>query len=106
MISYFKALNRYWHQLDILDAMSWSCLTDGKQYNRLVETKRIYKFLLGLNQELDEVRGRILGTKPMPNNIEVFSEVRRKKVGERLCWEMLATSQMRSQLLQRVLHPV
>ena len=44
----------------------------------------MYKFLLGLNKNLDEVRGRILGTKPLPNIREAFSKVckeeSRKKV--------------------------
>ncbi|KAL6342743.1 hypothetical protein AAG906_016577 [Vitis piasezkii] len=34
-----------------------------------------YKFLLGLNKNLDEVQARILGMKPLPNIREVFSEV-------------------------------
>ena len=32
--------------------------------------------MLGLNRDLDEVRGRVLGTKPLPKLREVFSEVR------------------------------
>ena len=34
---------------------------------------------MGLNQELDEVRGRILGKKPLPFICEVFSTVRREE---------------------------
>ncbi|KAK6129039.1 hypothetical protein DH2020_037219 [Rehmannia glutinosa] len=49
------------------------------RFKKIVETKRIFKFLMGLNKSLDEVRGRILGTKPLPNLREVFSEVRRRK---------------------------
>lgn len=36
-------------------------------------------FLTGLNQNLDEVRGRILGRKPLPSIREVFSKVRREE---------------------------
>jgi hypothetical protein len=43
---------------------------------RIVEQKRTFKFLLGLNKNLDEVRGRIMRTKPFPNLREAFSEVR------------------------------
>ncbi|KAL4562842.1 hypothetical protein LXL04_026873 [Taraxacum kok-saghyz] len=82
--SYFTSLNRYWQQLDVLDTLTWSCSADGKQYKRILETERIYKFLLGLNQELDEVRGRILGMKPMPSLREVFSEVRREESRRRV----------------------
>lgn len=45
--------------------------------------RKDYKFLLGLNKELDEVRGRIM-VKPLPNVRKAFSDVRmeesRKKV--------------------------
>ncbi|KAI3788025.1 hypothetical protein L2E82_00620 [Cichorium intybus] len=82
--TYFTTLNRFWQQPDVLDTLSWSCPADGKQYKKIQETDRIYKFLLGLNQELDEVRGRILGTKPMPSLREVFSEVRREESRRRV----------------------
>ena len=36
-----------------------------------MEQKRTFKFLLGLNKELDEVRGREIGTKPLPGVREV-----------------------------------
>lgn len=49
----------------------------------------IYKFLLGLNKELDEVRGRVFGTKSMPNLRQVFSKVRREESCRRV---MLGTS--------------
>ncbi|KAF5464611.1 hypothetical protein F2P56_014679 [Juglans regia] len=43
-----------------------------------------YKFLVGLNKDLDEVQGRIVGLKPLPSIQEAFSKVRmeesRKKV--------------------------
>lgn len=63
---YFNTLSRHWQQLDIYEEVEWSCTEDKKRYKELVEKDRIYKFLLGLNPELDEVRGRILGTKPLP----------------------------------------
>ena len=44
-----------------------------------MEQKRLFKFFLGLNRELDDVRGRIMGIKPLPSLREVFSEVRREE---------------------------
>ncbi|KAI5436488.1 hypothetical protein KIW84_022835 [Lathyrus oleraceus] len=76
---YFNTLNRHWQQLDVYDEVEWSCTEDKKKYKELVEKDRVYKFLLGLNTELDEVRGRILGTKPLPKIREAFSEIRRKE---------------------------
>ncbi|GAV58382.1 UBN2_3 domain-containing protein [Cephalotus follicularis] len=76
---YFNALTRYWQQLDMLEDIKWHCPEDTQQYNKILEKERIYKFLLGLNKELDEVRGRILSIKPLPSVREVFSVVRREE---------------------------
>ena len=57
----------------------WNCHTDSVQYKKREENDRVYVFLAGLNQELDEVRGRILGRKPLPSIREVFSEVHREE---------------------------
>ena len=43
-----------------------------------MENTRIFKFLAGLNDEFDEVRGRIVVRQPLPPLGEVFSEVRRE----------------------------
>lgn len=45
-------------------------------YRQIVAKDRVYDFLAGLNRELDEVRGRTLGMKPLPPIDEVFVEVR------------------------------
>lgn len=41
-------------------------------------------FLAGLDHNLDEVRGRILGRKPLPSIREVFSEVRREEARQKV----------------------
>ncbi|RVW63733.1 Retrovirus-related Pol polyprotein from transposon RE1 [Vitis vinifera] len=48
-------------------------------FRQIVEQKRLFKFFLGLNRELDDVRGRIMGIKPLPSLREAFSEVRREE---------------------------
>lgn len=64
--------------------MEWKCPEDSKQYKTLVEKDRIYQFLLGLNKNLDEVRGRILSTKPLPSIPEASAEVRREESRRRI----------------------
>nr|CAD1831090.1 unnamed protein product [Ananas comosus var. bracteatus] len=76
---YFNILTRNWRQLDTYEVHKWSCTTDASLYKQIVEKKRVYKFLLGLNKNLDEVRGRLMGVKPSPSLREVFSEVRREE---------------------------
>ncbi|KAL5851107.1 hypothetical protein ACOSQ3_006225 [Xanthoceras sorbifolium] len=61
LFAYFTLLTRYWQQLDLFEIHEW----------------RVFKFLLRLNKELDEVRGRILSTKPLPTLRD--SEVRREE---------------------------
>ncbi|XP_052173043.1 uncharacterized protein LOC127788605 [Diospyros lotus] len=76
---YFNSLNKFWLQLDKCDTIQWKCTEDSAKYKEIVEKKRLYKFLIGLNKNLDGVRGRILGTKPLPSLREAFAEVRREE---------------------------
>lgn len=73
---YYNALTRYWQQLDMFESHNWKCSEDSALFKKIVEQKRTFKFLLGLNQSLDEVRGRVMGTKPLPSVREAFSKVR------------------------------
>ncbi|KAL5810554.1 hypothetical protein ACOSQ4_027122 [Xanthoceras sorbifolium] len=66
-------------QLDAFEKYKWSTAADSQQYKKIIETKRVYKFCLGLNPNLDAVRGRIFGTKPLPSLREAFSEIRREE---------------------------
>ena len=42
----------------------------------MIEKERVFDFLHGLNSNLDEVRGKLLGTKPFPSMREAFAKVR------------------------------
>lgn len=44
-----------------------------------MENDKVYIFLVGLNKDVDEVKGRILDRRPLPSLWEVFIEVRREK---------------------------
>ena len=63
----------------MFEVHTWKCPEDTALYRKIVEQKRTFKFLLGLNKNLDEVRGRVMGTKPLPSIRETFSEVRREE---------------------------
>jgi len=76
---YFNTLLELWHEMDMFYTLSWEAPADSTQYNKMIEKDRIFDFLHGLNPDLDEVRGRILGTKPLLSLKEVFSEVRREE---------------------------
>ncbi|PON81894.1 hypothetical protein TorRG33x02_223150 [Trema orientale] len=67
----------------------WSCPTDAAAYKTIVEKKQIHKFLLGLYENLDEVRCRILPTNSFPNIREFFQKFDVKKVEGSLCLVLL-----------------
>ncbi|XP_028774894.1 uncharacterized protein LOC114731805 isoform X2 [Neltuma alba] len=73
---YYSSLMRIWQQLDLFEVHSWKCLDDTQYYKKLVETERTYEFLLGLNDTFEEVRGRIMGLKPIPSLFEAFNMVK------------------------------
>ncbi|KAL5744397.1 hypothetical protein ACOSQ2_027513 [Xanthoceras sorbifolium] len=76
---FYNTLTKYWQQIDAFEKHKWKCANDGLLYKEIVEQKIIFKFLLGLNQNLDAVRGQVLAAKPLPNIREVFFEHMRFK---------------------------
>ena len=54
----------------------WKSTNDVNHYKKTVEAHKIYKFLVGLNVEFDEVRGQIISRVPFLKINEVFTEVR------------------------------
>lgn len=65
-----------WQELDLCSKEEWECLKDSVSYKKKLETKRVFKFLAGLNRGLDDEKARILGQCPPPLTYEVFSKVR------------------------------
>ena len=70
--------------MDVYEEYDWKCPKNVAKYQKIVEKRRLFKFLLGLNKHLDEVRGRILGTKPLPTICEAFTEVKREETWKKL----------------------
>ena len=69
----------FWQDLDLFNDYEWKSTDDANHYKQTVEAHRIYKFLVGLNVEFDEVRGQIIGRVPLPKISEVFAEVQREE---------------------------
>ncbi|XP_019056073.1 PREDICTED: uncharacterized protein LOC109115911, partial [Nelumbo nucifera] len=76
--AYYNEMMAVWQELDLFEE-EWESPSDSARYKKKIERGRVFVFLAGLNKELDEVRGRILGRKPLPTIREVFSEVRREE---------------------------
>ena len=76
---YFNSLKRIWQDLDLFNDQEWKCPEDASRYKAIVDANKIFKFLAGLNEDFDEVRGRIIGRSPLPSIHEAFSEVCREE---------------------------
>ena len=76
---YFHSLKQVWQDLDLFNTYKWNSAKDAKHHQQTMEEGRIFQFLAGLNEELDEVRGRIIGRATLPSLGEVFAEVRREE---------------------------
>lgn len=61
-----------WQDLDLSSEEEWKCREDVALYKKKQENERVFEFLAGLNQELNEVTGRILERNPVPPTHEVF----------------------------------
>lgn len=82
---YFNDLMALWMECDLYYDFEWKCSADHARFLKLIEKDRVFQFLAGLNKDLDEVRGRILGRDPIPTPREVFSEVRREESRRTSC---------------------
>ncbi|RVW76413.1 hypothetical protein CK203_056591 [Vitis vinifera] len=76
---YFNSLKRIWQDLDLFNTYEWKSIEDGLHHKKTMEDNQIFNFLVGLNVEFDEVRGRFIGRQPLPSIGEAFSEVRREE---------------------------
>ena len=76
---YFHMLKRLLQDLDLFNTYEWKSPEDYIHHRKMVENDRVFKFLVGLKVEFDEVRGRIIGRGSLPSLEEVFAEVRQEE---------------------------
>ncbi|CAN1305878.1 hypothetical protein LINPERPRIM_LOCUS26638 [Linum perenne] len=81
---YYNLLKQVWQDRDMFNDHVWKSAEDQAFFKKTVDTNRIFKSLVGLNTDLDEVRGRIIARDPLPSLGEVFSEVRREETRRRV----------------------
>ncbi|CAN1828204.1 hypothetical protein LINPERHAP1_LOCUS32158 [Linum perenne] len=82
--AYFNRLKGIWTDLDTFHDYEWESNRDADHYRSMVNKDQVFKFLAGLNDDLDEVRGRIIAQKPLPRLAEAFAEVRREETRRKL----------------------
>ncbi|CAN1137591.1 hypothetical protein LINPERPRIM_LOCUS22978 [Linum perenne] len=75
---YYNTLCHLWLEIDKYRSPKWSCPADAALYRELVGETRTVRFLLGLNDSLDEARGRVMNKKPLPELRKAFAEIRQE----------------------------
>ncbi|GAA0183458.1 hypothetical protein LIER_42408 [Lithospermum erythrorhizon] len=76
VITYYNEMVTLWEELDQSHKDVWENMNDHVCQQQREENDCVFMFLAGVNQKLDEVKGRIPGRRPLPSIREVFSEVR------------------------------
>ncbi|KAA3477373.1 Retrovirus-related Pol polyprotein from transposon TNT 1-94 [Gossypium australe] len=62
----------------------WKCSEDNALYRKIMEQKRTFKFLLGLNKILNFVKGKIMGKKTSSKSLrDILQKFAKKKVRRR-----------------------
>lgn len=84
IIEYYNSLQTLWQELDLHYEADWGDLEGNIKFKEHLEKERLYDFLAGLNKELDEVSGRILGRRQLPSLSEAFAEVWREESRRRV----------------------
>ncbi|XP_019233182.1 PREDICTED: uncharacterized protein LOC109213806 [Nicotiana attenuata] len=75
--TYFTKLSSIWNELDSLN-IHMKCISECKcgaklQFYKAEEDKKLFQFLMGLNESYDRVRGRILMMSPLPSLYQAYS---------------------------------
>ncbi|XP_073121030.1 uncharacterized protein [Henckelia pumila] len=95
--SYYNELLTIWQELDFFETDEWESKNDCCRYRKNLEHGRVFVFLARLNKELDEVRGRLLGRKPLPSLREIFSEVRREEAQRHVMLQRVAEQRVETE---------
>ncbi|KAI5384143.1 hypothetical protein KIW84_071236 [Lathyrus oleraceus] len=73
-------------------------IEDNALFLKMQENDCVFMFLAGLNKDLDEVRGRVLGKVPLPTLRETFTEIRREEARQGDHWKMIGNAKKSGEL--------
>ena len=73
MTEYPNSLKNLFQELDHYRVIEMKCAEDAEALKNFLKNNRDYDFLVGLNQEFDQIRVQILGKEEMPSLEEVIS---------------------------------
>lgn len=75
---YYNDLQGLWREIDFRRPNPMTCQVDIQHYNTLVQEERVYVFLDGLDDRLDNIRSDVLQMKPFPTVEQAYAHVRRE----------------------------
>ncbi|XP_058739097.1 uncharacterized protein LOC131611000 [Vicia villosa] len=75
---YYNDLQGLWREIDFRRPNPMTCQVDIQHYNTLVQEERVYVFLDGLDDRLDNIRSDVLQMKPFPTVEQAYAQVRRE----------------------------
>lgn len=75
---YYTDLQGLWREIDFRRPNPMKCPDDIQLYNNLLQEDRVYVFLDGLDDRLDNIRSDVLHMQPFPTVEQAYAHVRRE----------------------------
>ena len=77
---YYNDLQGLWREIDFRRPNPMQCPADIQHFNNMLQEDRVYTFLDGLDDKLDNIRSDVLQLKPFPTVEQAYAHVRREAV--------------------------
>jgi len=78
--TYYNCLQGLWREIDFRRPNPMECAADIQRFNDLLQENRVYTFLDGLDDRLDNIRSDVLQLKPFPTVEQAYAYVRREAI--------------------------
>ncbi|KAK6911986.1 hypothetical protein RJ641_024079 [Dillenia turbinata] len=75
---YYNDLQGLWREIDFRRSNPMQCAMDIQKYNSILQEERVYIFLDGLDDRLDNIRSDVLRLKPFPTIERAYAYVQRE----------------------------
>jgi hypothetical protein len=75
---FYTDLQGLWCEIDFRRPNPMECPTDIHHYNALLQEDRVYTFLNGIDDRLDNIRSDVLQMRPFPSIEQAYAHVRRE----------------------------
>ena len=77
---YYRELTEIFCELDHRDKVVMKGLDDIAAYRKSIKRQRVHIFLVGLDGDFEQIRGKILRKDPLPDLEECYALIRREVV--------------------------